>query len=259
MSVMDTPHSFKPSVLNIKICGMRDEQNVWDVLALAPEALGFIFYERSPRCADTTPPALVRALRAHVMTVGVFVDAPEDEIVRRTEEYGLAAVQLHGSESPELCERVAAQTEAVVIKVFSLPSNIANDDMDSTAVNVGRYHGVADYVLFDTKSASAHGGTGTRFNWRVLERYGQYGQYGQGSVGSAHADKTIPFVLSGGIAAEHAEELCALHHPALVGLDLNSRFETAPGVKDVERLRTFIARIRSQSSSITATTNAINQ
>jgi len=257
VNVVQSLRGFKPKVLNIKICGMRDEQNVWDVLALAPEALGFIFYERSPRYAGATPPALVRALRAHTATVGVFVDAPEVEVLRRVEEYGLCAVQLHGSEPPELCERAAAHTGAMVIKVFSLWSNATNNDMQSLETNVRRYYGAADCVLFDTKSASAHGGTGTRFDWRVLEHYGQTSvqtsvQNGVQSIASPphvgnadNANNVLPFVLSGGIAAEHAEELRALHHHALVGLDLNSRFETAPGVKDVERLRTFVARIRS--------------
>lgn len=202
----------------IKVCGMRHADNIRQVEALGPDWMGLIFWPRSSRYVDRRPDYLPTRARR----VGVFVDQPADEIVRIARDYRLDAIQLHGHETPaDLCRlRAALDTAPALIKVFSI----------STADDLGRtadYDGAADYLLFDTKTPLA-GGSGRQFDWRVLDAY--------------HG--TTPFLLSGGIGPDDTGRLAAFHHPRCIGIDLNSRFELEPGLKDVEKLKTFIKKIR---------------
>lgn len=202
----------------IKVCGMRHADNIRQVEALGPDWMGLIFWPRSSRYVDRRPDYLPTRARR----VGVFVDQPADEIVRIARDYRLDAIQLHGHETPaDLCRlRTALGTAPALIKAFSI----------STAADLGRtadYDGAADYLLFDTKTPLA-GGSGRQFDWRVLDAY--------------HG--TTPFLLSGGIGPDDTGRLAAFHHPRCIGIDLNSRFELEPGLKDVEKLKTFIKKIR---------------
>lgn len=202
----------------IKVCGMRHADNIRQVEALGPDWMGLIFWPRSSRYVDRRPDYLPTRARR----VGVFVDQPADEIVRIARDYRLDAIQLHGHETPADLNRLRAVlgTAPALIKVFSI----------STADDLGRtadYDGAADYLLFDTKTPLA-GGSGRQFDWRVLDAY--------------HG--TTPFLLSGGIGPDDTGRLAAFHHPRCIGIDLNSRFELEPGLKDVEKLKTFIKKIR---------------
>lgn len=221
----------------IKVCGMRHADNIRQVEALGPDWMGLIFWPRSSRCVDRCPDYLPTRARR----VGVFVDQPADEIVRIARDYRLDAIQLHGHETPaDLCRlrtaldaargarpdgqaadtTAAAGTAPALIKAFSISTAA---DLERTA----DYDGAADYLLFDTKTPLA-GGSGRQFDWRVLDAY--------------HG--TTPFLLSGGIGPDDTGRLAAFHHPRCIGIDLNSRFELEPGLKDIGKLKTFIKKIR---------------
>lgn len=202
----------------IKVCGMRHADNIRQVEALGPDWMGLIFWPRSSRYVDRRPDYLPTRARR----VGVFVDQPADEIVRIARDYRLDAIQLHGHETPADLNRLRAVlgTVPALIKAFSISTAA---DLERTA----DYDGAADYLLFDTKTPLA-GGSGRQFDWRVLDAY--------------HG--TTSFLLSGGIGPDDTGRLAAFHHPRCIGIDLNSRFELEPGLKDVEKLKTFIKKIR---------------
>lgn len=194
----------------IKVCGMTQGQNIRDVEALGVDLIGFIFYEKSPRCVRQRPDYLP----LHARRVGVFVDAPLAEINAKAEAFGLTHIQLHGHESPQQCQTLKGASFKV-IKAFSIAEPC---DLNATE----SYDGICDYFLFDTKTP-AYGGSGKAFDWDILSHY-------HGST---------PFLLSGGIGPESVEALQSFSHPALAGYDLNSRFEVAPGVKEVDKVMRF--------------------
>jgi len=199
----------------LKVCGMTDGENIREVESLGIDLMGFIFYEKSPRCVHQLPDYLPQ----QAQRVGVFVDANYETIMDRASAFGLTFVQLHGHETPSFCAQLQANGLRV-IKAFSIAEA---SDLEPT----GTYHGTCDYFLFDTKTAT-HGGSGQRFDWKVLAQY-------QGPT---------PFLLSGGIGLDSLEALHRFSHPALIGYDLNSRFETSPGVKDVEAVKLFTLNIK---------------
>ena len=199
----------------IKVCGMTDGENIRRVEALGVDFIGFIFYGKSPRCVRGVPSYLpVSAKR-----VGVFVNAPREEILRRREAFGFDFVQLHGAESPALCRELKEKDGLAVVKAFG----IAGGDIGAV---VGDYEGVCDHFLFDT-SVKGYGGSGMSFDWSLLESY-------RGET---------EFLLSGGIGPDSVGALRSFRHPALAGYDLNSRFETAPGLKDPEALEQFLNKL----------------
>jgi phosphoribosylanthranilate isomerase len=197
--------------LLVKVCGMREAQNIREVEALGIDWIGFIFYPRSSRFVGERPSYLpTRAKR-----VGVFVNATLDEVRRRVDEFTLDFVQLHGEESPDFC-RSLRSSGIRLIKAFAVASA---DDLRRTA----DYEGLCDYFLFDTKSVG-YGGAGRSFDWSVLRSY----------------SATTPFFLSGGISADSLPSLRSFSHPQWKGVDLNSCFESAPGKKDVQKLSDFL-------------------
>lgn len=198
----------------IKVCGMTQAQNIREVEALGVDLIGHIFYPRSPRCMKEVPAYLEQTAGR----VGVFVDATEEEILAQNELYAFQYVQLHGSESPELCSSLRGKGLRV-IKAISV-------GREDRRLSVKGYHGCVDLFLFDTKCPGA-GGSGISFDWTVLDSY----------------DGSTPFLLSGGIGPESIDALHAFSHPMLAGYDLNSRFESAPGVKDAKMLDSFLKLI----------------
>ncbi len=199
----------------IKVCGMRDADNIREVEKLGIDLMGLIFYPGSSRYVNT-PPAY---LSQKVKRVGVFVNEKTEMVLIRSNLFSLNFVQLHGTESPEYC--VSLRDKGLnLIKAFpvSVPA-----DLKATE----KYEGLCSYFLFDTKSEN-HGGSGKQFDWSILSHY-------QGRT---------PFLLSGGISPENAEEVKAFHHEYFAGIDLNSRFEKAPGIKDVDKLNRFINELR---------------
>ncbi len=200
----------------IKVCGMRDPQNVAEVGALSGlSMMGFIFYAPSPRFVGESTPLTPEGVKR----VGVFVNASTEEIMERVERHSLDVVQLHGSESVAQCEELRAKG----LEVFKAISVADRADVEVAT----KYDGVVDYLLFDTK-CKGHGGSGVRFDWSVLDGY---------------CGET-PFLLSGGIDESVAADILALSHKAFAGVDLNSRFELSPAQKDVERLGKFMEEIK---------------
>lgn len=192
---------------------MRDAQNIRDVEALGIDWIGMIFWPKSKRYVAEVPSYLPE----HLKKVGVFVDSTLDDILQHISDYQLDIIQLHGQESPDFAKALKPHT---IIKAFNIEKA---DDLLQTE----KYEGIADYFLFDTKGKMV-GGNGQKFDWSVLTAY-------QGKT---------PFLLSGGIGPEDAESVRSFHHPRCIGIDLNSRFESEPGFKDINQLKTFINNIR---------------
>jgi phosphoribosylanthranilate isomerase len=204
--------------MKIKVCGMKVPDNMAALAALPIDMIGFIFYPPSPRFLRLAPDALP-PLPPSICKVGVFVDSDTPGIRRTIADYGLGAVQLHGQESPERCAELRAH--ATVIKAFHVA---AEADFGQCAP----YAGACDCFLFDAHTP-LHGGAGVPFDWRIL---------------TAYCGDT-PFLLSGGVGCADAAALRQLQHPQLCGVDLNSRFETAPGQKDIHLLQQFIHTLKS--------------
>lgn len=207
----------------IKVCGMRDADNIRQVEALGIDWTGFIFWPQSSRYVSQRPSYLPTRCKR----VGVFVDASVDEVVDKVREYVLDIIQLHGKETPSYIQRLrplCGDRVAAIVKAFNIATT---EDFNQTKA----YEGIADRFLFDTK-AKMVGGNGTKFDWTVLAAY----------------KGTVPFILSGGIGPEDAERVKAFHHPLLAGIDLNSRFESAPAYKDVNLLRTFLENLKNDNN-----------
>ncbi|MDD4823536.1 MAG: phosphoribosylanthranilate isomerase [Bacteroidales bacterium] len=201
---------------------MNDPESIRSLAALRLDLMGFIFWSGTARSALQLDPAVLDELPVSMGRVGVFVNEDYKTILPVTGNYGLSHVQLHGQESPELCERVRS-TGLKVIKAFPIAGA---EDLNAVA----SYEGCCDYYLFDTKSLLP-GGSGMQYDWSLLEHY----------------KGTTPFLLSGGIAPQDAKRILQFRHPQFAGIDINSRFETAPGVKDVSLIRQFIKEINQQS------------
>lgn len=217
---------------------MRDADNIRAVAALDIDFLGFIFYPKSPRYAQKAIPETelmtntATASRRNDMVmrkpqrVGVFVDETPQAIIAHIHNDQLDYVQLHGHELPEMIDHLKRAVisdnhhSLKVIKAFSISKP---DDLLQTKA----YEGIADLFLFDTPTES-YGGSGKKFDWQMLQAY----------------DGHTPFLLSGGIGPEDIDRIHKFEHPQCIGIDLNSRFETAPGIKDVEALRRFTEKLR---------------
>ncbi len=209
--------------MKIKVCGMRDKENIRQLASLKPDFIGFIFYEKSRRYADNyLDKIILHQIPALIKKVGVFVNSTFDNICTKIEQYDLNYVQLHGNESPELCMQIK-NTGCGVIKVFSVSEK--ND-----LKGLRSYEKFCDFFLFDTKCDS-YGGSGKKFDWKLL------GQY----------HNTTPLILSGGIDSDDADEIRMLEQQVNISaVDVNSRFETAPGLKDIQKIRGFITSLRSK-------------
>ncbi|WP_192820689.1 phosphoribosylanthranilate isomerase [Rufibacter sp. LB8] len=207
------------SDLKIKVCGMKYSENLEELLELQPDYVGFIFYDKSPRCVAGQEEEIAAATKPDVTKVGVFVDEKKEVIQQKVDSFGLGMVQLHGHESSQFCGELK-DAGLTVMKAFRI-----GEDFDFEPLKA--YAGVCDFFLFDASGPSP-GGNGVRFNWQMLERY----------------DLDVPFFLSGGIDVEHLQEIKALHHPKLFGLDLNSKFEISPGLKNIHRLKEFMEDLR---------------
>ena len=205
--------------MKLKICGMKYPENILEVGALLPDYMGFIFWEKSARYFDGIIPTLPKSIQK----VGVFVNAISEEILDKIEKHDLQAVQLHGNESVEFCESLKKKLpkEIDVIKVFSIL-----DTFDFAVLKP--FEPVCDYFLFDTKG-KLPGGNGTTFDWKVLENY----------------PSTKPFFLSGGIGLDEMDavnEILKTNLP-IYAIDVNSKFEIEPGLKNIQLCKDAINRI----------------
>ena len=197
---------------------MREAENIREVEALGIDMMGFIFWPKSSRYVSQRPDYLPTKCKR----VGVFVDEAPEQVKRLAIDYGLDYIQLHGHETPEVISylRTPALPHPRSLKAFNIST--AEDLLQTQP-----YEGLVDGFLFDAKGKSV-GGNGEKFNWGVLDAY-------KGST---------PFLLSGGIGPDDAERVHAFHHPKCFGIDLNSRFELSPGLKDIAKLKEFIYNLK---------------
>ncbi len=211
--------------MKCKVCGLREPNNIIDVAAIQGiDLIGLIFYAKSPRFVDSKETAAAVSLCRKVKIVGVFVDESLAEIVRKCGLYHLNYIQLHGNETPDFI--VALQKKIPsgikVIKAFPIKSE---EDLSATA----GYEGLCEYFLFDTPT-NGYGGSGRTFDWHILDYY----------------SGLTPFLLSGGIGPDNIEALLNFRHKLWAGIDLNSQFETTPGLKNIPLLTNFIQQITSK-------------
>lgn len=219
LSSAEREQAQRESSFLVKVCGMRDAENIREVEALGIDLMGFIFWPKSGRYVSERP----AYLPTNCKRVGVFVDEDIETVKRIAEDYALDYIQLHGHESPECCAQLKGLK---LIKAFNIATT---EDFKQTEP----YTGIVDYFLFDTKGKSV-GGNGEKFDWSVLSAY----------------DGNTPFLLSGGIGPDDAEVLTSHFSPLTskkcVGIDLNSRFEIAPGLKDINKLKEFINALNNE-------------
>ena len=211
--------------MRIKVCGMTSTEQVLQLDEMGVEFAGFIYYPKSPRYVYRfmPRPEIKKIKGKGINKVGVFVNATVEEVLAAVDDCGLYLVQLHGDETPKYCEKIA--NYVTVVKAFRLRED------DNVLWKVKDYMDIADMFLFDTEGAG-YGGTGKKFNWDKLKNI---------QVGK-------PYFLSGGIEPGDAEKLKEFaaqpEAKALFAVDINSKFETVPGVKDVEKVKTFIQSLQ---------------
>ncbi len=202
----------------VKVCGMRDPENIAALRELDIDWMGLIFYDKSPRYVEQN---LEGVSFNGLSRVGVFVDESFAGIREKAFRYGLNMIQLHGSETPEFCNQV----KRLGVKVIKAIPVSSRQDL----ANASSYEGMVDYLLLDTKS-NVKGGSGEKFDWSMLDAY--------------TAD--LPFLLSGGIAPADMKSIAQIDHPKMTGVDLNSRFEVAPGIKNAESVERFVRELRKE-------------
>ncbi len=211
---------------------MRDADNIRDISALGVDMIGLIFYPPSPRYVQQFTsgagiiPDYAPDMGKTPLRVGVFVDDMPQNIVTRVYNYKLDYIQLHGNEPRETLENLRATIDPDIkpkIKIIKAISVSSAEDIKKYK----EYVGAADLFLFDTKCKTV-GGSGELFDWQVLQAY----------------DGDVPFLLSGGIGPDDAERIQNFHHPKCIGIDLNSKFEIGPALKDVEKLKQFLVKVK---------------
>ncbi|MEE0994270.1 MAG: phosphoribosylanthranilate isomerase [Prevotella sp.] len=216
----------------IKVCGMRDADNIRDISALGVDMIGLIFYPPSPRYVQQFSsgagiiPDYAPDMGKTPLRVGVFVDDMPQNIVTRVYNYKLDYIQLHGNEPRETLENLRATIDPDIkpkVKIIKAISVSSAEDIKKYK----EYVGAADLFLFDTECKTV-GGSGEQFDWQVLQAY----------------DGDVPFLLSGGIGPDDVERIKNFHHPKCIGIDLNSKFEIEPALKDVEKLKQFLVKVK---------------
>ncbi|MCI6518269.1 MAG: phosphoribosylanthranilate isomerase [Prevotellaceae bacterium] len=198
----------------VKVCGMRDSENIRAIEQTKADLMGFIFHPKSPRFVASLPEYMPKKQKR----VGVFVNASLEQILAKAQKFSLEYIQLHGDEPPAFCSELKNRGLKVIRAL-----RIANAD---DIIRAESYN-MSDLMIFDTKT-ELYGGSGKKFNWQLLENY----------------KGCVPFLLSGGIRSDTFEEIKAFFHPQFAGIDLNSGFEISPALKDVGKLNNFIEKIK---------------
>ena len=206
--------------MKLKVCGMTELKQLQTLQELEVDFAGLIFYGGSKRVmGDKLSNQQSAISNLKIKKVGVFVNAALNDIEKAINEYGLSYIQLHGDESPEFCKEIRKFVPVIKAIRINEGTNLPSE--------LEKFENVCDYFLFDTDSKQ-YGGTGKKFNWEILQ--------------SAKINK--PFFLSGGIGLQDVEEVKAFHHPALFAIDVNSKFETSPGIKDIEQVKDFMKNLK---------------
>ena len=202
----------------VKVCGLIDETNLVEITNLNIDMIGLNFYKPSKRYLGEKRKEFNELIPSSIARVGVFVNEELDKVLELADMYNLDMAQLHGSESMDYCKIV--QDKLMVIKAFGIEEKTQIDE-------VVKGYGNCEYLLFDTKSPQ-HGGTGRKFDWNTLKTY----------------TKNTPFLLSGGIGPTDYQDILDIDHPAFSGVDINSKFESEPGIKIVEKVSFFVDKIK---------------
>lgn len=205
--------------MKIKVCGMRDVRQLEKLVGLGVDYAGLIFHAPSPRFVDEHLAGLIRAVP--INKIGVFVNAPLAAMLAQAEAFQLHGLQLHGQESPDCCATIRSHGYTV-IKCLQPTAGWSEAEWQPYTSNT-------DYLLFDSKGPLA-GGNGVSWNWNFLEKY----------------NGNLPFFISGGIGVEAVHKLLKLQHPMLAGVDVNSKFELQPALKNMEQLSFFVSSIKSE-------------
>ncbi len=200
----------------IKVCGMINGENIRATEGTGADMIGMIFYNRSARFLHKKPDYIP----LNSKRVGVFVNEQIPLVCKIANEYQLDYIQLHGNESPEYC----ATLNLHGLKIIKAISISTVEDI----AKASQYFDRCNYLLFDTKHATSYGGTGEKFDWKLLLNY----------------TSSTPFILSGGISLDDINALMEFTHPQLAGYDINSKFEISPGIKDITKIKTFIQQIK---------------
>ena len=206
--------------MNIKVCGITQFKQLQQLEALNIDYAGLIFYKDSPLyMGGKITGKQIKDADFDIKKVGVFVNPGYSELLDAIDEYGLDIVQLHGNETPEMCEELSGEVE--VIKAF----RIVGDESINIDEMVMPYDAACDFYLFDTAGLKeSFGGTGQQFDWSILKK--------------AKIEK--PFFLSGGIGPGDAQKVKTFKHPDFFAIDVNSKFEMAPGIKDMAAILKFL-------------------
>ena len=202
---------------------MKYADNIAAIATLSPDYIGFICYHRSPRFIADMDAGILNAIPAGVIKTAVFVNEDAETISKLIHRYGFEAIQLHGTESPEFCGQFKGKVQ--LIKAVGVDEGFDFEQLEL-------YLNKVDYFMFDTKTV-AHGGSGKTFDWTILDKY----------------KLDVPFFLSGGLSLDNLEEVKHIGHPMLYALDLNSKFETAPAIIDIDKLTQAFNTIKTFSSN----------
>ena len=201
--------------MKLKVCGLKYQSNIEELMYEKIDYLGFIFYKRSSRYIDDSISFdFVRQIPKHIQKVGVFVNETADNILNTVAHYNLDVVQLHGDESEKTCEEL--KPYVTIVKAFRI-----HDHFNFTILE--KYLPHVNFFLFDTDTKT-YGGSGQQFNWGLLKQY----TYNK------------PFFLSGGIDDSSIKQLQQFNHPQLHAIDINSKFEISPALKDSKKIKQFI-------------------
>ena len=204
--------------MKIKICGLKHPENINAIAGLVPDYMGFICYAPSPRYATGLQTETLDSLPETIFKTAVFVNEDPETITKLIDTYNFDAIQLHGNEDAKFCDLF--RDRVTVIKAFGVDKDFAFDRLNEFEDSV-------DYFLFDTRTDKL-GGSGISFDWSLLENY----------------KLDIPFFLSGGLSLDNLDEVKLIGHPQFYGVDLNSRFEIEPGLKDMDKLKKAFDIIR---------------
>lgn len=201
--------------IKLKVCGMRDQQNIAELIKLKPDFIGHIFYEKSPRLIHED---YFGKIPNSIKRIGVFVNESEVKILEIAKAYKLEFIQLHGNETVEFAKGLKAKG-IKIIKVLSVQSEMPMEQIKS-------FEPCVDYFLFDTKTPD-FGGSGKKFDWSILKQY----------------NSTVPFFLSGGIDLDDIQVIKKMNIERLFAIDVNSRFEVSLGLKDIKKLEALKSRL----------------
>jgi len=206
--------------LKIKVCGMRDRENIRQMRELQPDFMGYIFFPGSKRFVGKDPDREIFTISDQdIQKVGVFVNENANAVLEIFDRYSLDLVQLHGNESPSYCAEMKEKGVRIIKAI--------NPYRDLSPELLSEYTGSVEYFLIDNPAGN-YGGSGKKFDWEIIRDF----------------DFPAPFMLSGGIGPEDTGRILSFSHERFHGVDINSRFEKSAGIKEIEKVKEFIETIR---------------